>query len=169
MVNKPITNQIVDYDIAWPELYKEEAAFLLACFCDEVSIHHVGSTSIKGMPAKPEIDILIVIPERYLQSDYQNKIECLGYTRGRDLSAGHQFYKKAKAGVRTHKLHLCCEGHPDIQEKLIFKQHLENHESDFKAYGELKRKLVARGMSMADYLRQKEPFISGILSRCLKT
>ncbi|WJV54618.1 GrpB family protein [Prodigiosinella aquatilis] len=165
MVNKPITNQIVDYDIAWPEVYKKEAAFLLACFCD-VSIHHVGSTSIKEMPAKPEIDILIIIPEK---SDYQNKIECLGYTRGRDLSAGHQFYKKEKAGVRTYKLYLCHAGHPDIQKMLIFKQHLEHHESDFKAYGELKRKLVARGMSMADYLRQKEPFISGILSKYLKT
>ena len=50
-----------------------------------VAIHHVGSTSIPGMIAKPEIDILVVLKEHEDLHSYFSKIEAIGYDfRGED-------------------------------------------------------------------------------------
>ncbi len=54
--------EVVDYDPKWPELFKSEAEQVkqaLGCNC--VQIHHIGSTSIPGLSAKPIIDMLPVV------------------------------------------------------------------------------------------------------------
>ena len=163
MINKPLTNPIVDYDEKWISQFEEEAEQLSSCFFDDVKIHHIGSTSIKGMSAKPEIDILIVFPALTNLESIQCKIEALSYIRGGNLSKGHHFYKKEKNGIRTHKLHICTQGHSTIHENMAFKKHLENNTDDFIAYCNLKKQLATNGFSMAEYLHAKNPFIKNIL------
>lgn len=48
------------YDPAWPVQFEAERAALQACIGQWITggIHHVGSTSVPGLPAKPVIDIL---------------------------------------------------------------------------------------------------------------
>ncbi len=54
--------EVVPYDPAWPALYEREAAILTEAFGDQlVAIHHIGSTAIVGIHAKPIIDILPVV------------------------------------------------------------------------------------------------------------
>ncbi len=51
--------RVVDYSPAWPERYRRESAALAEVFGPElVAIHHIGSTSVQGLAAKPIIDIL---------------------------------------------------------------------------------------------------------------
>ena len=53
---------LVDYDPAWPGMFDMEAARLRAVLGDLcVAIHHVGSTSVRGLRAKPRIDMLPVV------------------------------------------------------------------------------------------------------------
>ena len=50
--------RIVDYDPSWPAIFAaecDELLTLLGGFADE--IHHIGSTSVPGLAAKPKIDI----------------------------------------------------------------------------------------------------------------
>ena len=169
MINKPLTNSIVDYDEKWINQFEEEAEQLSSCFFEDVKIHHIGSTSIKGMSAKPEIDILIVLPLFINLESIQYKIEALSYIRGGNLSKGHHFYKKEKNGIRTHKLHICNQGHSTIHQNMVFKKHIENNNDDFIAYCNLKKQLVANRLSMAEYLHGKNPFIKNILSQYNET
>jgi len=54
--------RVVPYDPAWPRQFLEEAERLRAVFGRElVDIHHIGSTSVPGLAAKPIIDILPVV------------------------------------------------------------------------------------------------------------
>ena len=56
--------EVINYDKTWKLKYKNEANRLNMLFKSIlVSIHHIGSTSIPGMAAKPTIDILIVVSQ----------------------------------------------------------------------------------------------------------
>jgi GrpB-like predicted nucleotidyltransferase (UPF0157 family) len=55
---------VVEHDPAWDTAFAHEAGALAAVFGDSLmAIHHIGSTSIPGLQAKPIIDILVVLPE----------------------------------------------------------------------------------------------------------
>ncbi len=51
-----------EYSADWPLEFEREAARLRGYFKDEIiAIHHIGSTSVPGLAAKPIIDLLPVI------------------------------------------------------------------------------------------------------------
>lgn len=52
--------RVVPYDSSWPERFERERELLLGVLDDHVlgGIHHVGSTSVPGLAAKPTIDIM---------------------------------------------------------------------------------------------------------------
>ena len=59
-----------DYDPAWPDAFEREAERLRTILGDAlVAVHHVGSTSVPGLSAKPIIDLL---PEDRTERFYEN-------------------------------------------------------------------------------------------------
>lgn len=54
-------------------------------------MHHVGSTAVKGLAAKPEIDSLVVVSEGSLLGQWQEELLGLQYGRGGDLMEGPPF------------------------------------------------------------------------------
>jgi len=53
---------VTNYDPHWPAAFEAEAEKVRAIFGDEViAIHHIGSTSVPGLPTKPIIDMLLVL------------------------------------------------------------------------------------------------------------
>ena len=56
--------QVVPHDPGWPAEFKAEAERIRSLLGDlAVAIHHIGSTSIPGIFAKPIIDILLEVME----------------------------------------------------------------------------------------------------------
>ena len=54
--------EVVDYNPVWIAAFEEEAAILTAVFGQRViEVHHIGSTAVPGLDAKPIIDILVVL------------------------------------------------------------------------------------------------------------
>jgi GrpB-like predicted nucleotidyltransferase (UPF0157 family) len=162
-----LTSQIQPYDPSWPRQYADEAARLAPIFGTTlVEMHHVGSTAAPGLAAKPEIDILAVadivdIPEAWTAGFAE-----LGYRRGGDLSAGHRFFKRDLNGVRTHKVHICDPGHPQIERMLRFRDHLRGDPDDRARYQDLKLRLEQENTDgIGQYLAAKAPFIDSILIR----
>ena len=162
-----LTSIIRDYDPEWPRLFAIEAEGLRPIFGDAlVALHHIGSTSVPGLVAKPEIDILIVVTSSEGLSEWTPRLDERGYRRGGDLSAGHHFFKRDVDGVRTHKLHVCVDGHASISERLRFRDHLREHAEDRAAYGTLKLVLEADNQGgIAEYIERKAPFIETIMAR----
>ncbi|MET7246323.1 GrpB family protein [Methylobacterium sp. EM32] len=162
----PLTNTLVEYDPHWPQMYADEAARLAGVFSDRlVSFHHVGSTAVVGLLAKPEIDILVEVHPDADAQQWTTPLADLGYRRGGDLSRGHFFFKRDVNGVRTHKLHLCMAHHPDAERMLAFRDLLRADPASRERYGEFKRKIAEdESMDMKRYLSLKEPFIATMQS-----
>ena len=54
--------EVVDYDPAWPGAFEEARAAIERLLGGLVlEIHHIGSTSVPGLCAKPKIDVDIVL------------------------------------------------------------------------------------------------------------
>ena len=162
----PLTSSIQPYDPTWPQQYANEEARLVPIFGPAlVEIHHVGSTAIPELAAKGEIDILAVIDRAGRVEDFSRSLEMLGYRRGGDFSPGHHFFKRDVDGVRTHKLHICHEGHATSVRMLRLRDHLRQHQVDRLRYQELKLKLERENTGgIQEYLAAKEPFIRAILA-----
>ncbi len=162
----PLTSSIVPYDARWPERYAEEAARLTPTFgVALIEIHHVGSTSVAELSAKPEIDILVIVNDVNIPEACTGALQRLGYRRGEELSPGHHYYRHDVAGVRTHKVHVCLEGHPTIDEMLRFRDHLRTDGKIRLQYQALKLKLEKENTGgIGEYLAGKAPFINTVLS-----
>ncbi|MET1413758.1 GrpB family protein [Roseibium sp. HPY-6] len=165
-----LTSSITSYDERWPHLFEEAAGRLRSIFGDAcVEIHHVGSTAVEGLAAKPEIDILVVVSDVSRFDRWQTDLLGLGYRRGGDLMKGHHFFKRDVGKVRTHKLHLCLSGHTQIQRMLGIRDHLRTNSADRRAYAELKLRLEKENSSgIAEYLEGKAPFLDDLYRKSRK-
>src|SRR5438067_2745830 len=165
--------EVVPHDAtAWRTAFAREARALKHVFGEAViAIHHVGSTSIPGLPAKPIIDLLVVLRETMTIGRFSSAMEALGYrVRGECLDAevpgtpGRLYFSKDQDGRRTHHTHACAVGHVEIADKLAFRDYLRTHPSRAAEYGALKHELARRfGQDIMDYIRCKEPFIRSVL------
>lgn len=130
-----------------------------------VDIHHIGSTAVKGVKAKPIIDIAVEIEE------YNNGIYCvnplrdLGYSYGgvNVLPERHYFYK---GEPRTHQIHMYQTGNEYLREQLKFINYLRKNDHARKEYQELKMLLARENKyNKHKYADKKTEFIQSILSR----
>ena len=55
---------------------------------------------------------------------------------------GRFYFSKDHNGSRTHQVHVCADGHPDIADKLAFRDYVRAHPVEAAAYGELKQRLA---------------------------
>lgn len=160
-----LTSKITEYDPRWRQQFETEATRLRPVFGESlIAICHVGSTSVDGLVAKPEIDILIVTAVQALSIDWSSGLRMFGYRRGGDLSKGHQFYKRDVAGIRTRKLHVCIAEHEQIRLMLDFRDELRRNNRLRDEYGSLKLYLERTNADgIGEYLDKKAPFIESIL------
>jgi GrpB-like predicted nucleotidyltransferase (UPF0157 family) len=161
-----LTSVITSYDERWPEMYARTAELLRPIFGETLTaVHHVGSTAVPGLAAKPEIDVLAIVTGTRDAENWTRALATAGYRRGCDLSAGHLFFKRDENGVRTHKLHVCVEHHSTAVKMLQFRDHLRNCSEDRDRYAALKLSLQAENTSgIGEYLEKKAPFIRSVLA-----
>ena len=164
--------EVVDHDSMWEAAFAEEARKLRDAFGDAlVTIHHVGSTSIPGLLAKPIIDILVVLQETETIDRFNASMEELGYrVRGECLDAeipgtpGRFYFSKDTSGTRTHHVHVCALGHPEIADKLAFRDYLRANPERAGEYGMLKQRLAAEHRrDNVGYMRGKHAFVRSVL------
>jgi len=72
--------EVVSYNPNWKEMYKEESGKIINILNDIIiDIHHIGSTAIPRIKAKPVIDILVEVKDIEAIDQYNHKMEELGY------------------------------------------------------------------------------------------
>ena len=71
---------VVAYDPRWVEQYNSEALKIKGILQDNcVTIHHIGSTAVKGLYAKPIIDIMPVVHSLEEVDGVNTEFEKIGY------------------------------------------------------------------------------------------
>ncbi|MBF8726147.1 GrpB family protein [Pseudomonas putida] len=156
-----LTSHIMPYDPQWPTRFKADKPSIASAFGEDlIAIHHVGSTAVPGLAAKPEIDVLVEVHNHHCASARDRVLIDLGYRRGSDLTPDHHFYRRDVQNDRTHKLHVCRQGHVSIARMLGFRDLLRQDPALRQQYQSLKLQLEASNVNgMAEYLEKKAPFI----------
>ena len=89
--------EVVDYNPAWPEKFEREAAAIRAVLPAEclIAIHHIGSTSVPGLAAKPVIDLMPEVSDLSLLDEWDEAMERIGLTVAGEYGIpGRRFYFK---------------------------------------------------------------------------
>jgi GrpB-like predicted nucleotidyltransferase (UPF0157 family) len=123
-----------------------------------IALHHIGSTAIPGILAKPIIDLLGVARSFERLDGATGRIESLGYTAmGAFGIEGRRYFRKDDAeGRRTNHLHVFESGSPHIERHLAFRDYLRRYPVKAGEYSALKAELVASG---APYQDGKDAFV----------
>ena len=144
----------------WADWYKEEVAQLKSILPSDTEYHHVGSTAIDGIMAKPIVDILIVAhsPDHLKQT--ANTLQNNGYiimstTQNRiSLNKG---YTENGFAERVFHLHVRLSG--DVDE-IYFRDYLKTHPAVAKEYEQLKLRLCKQYEHNRDaYTEAKTDFV----------
>ena len=95
--------EVLPYDPGWIALFAAEASLLRSVFDHEVvAVHHIGSTSVPGMKAKPIIDVLLEVRDIERVDAYNEPMRQLGYEpRGEYWLPRRRYFPKTVNGRRT--------------------------------------------------------------------
>ena len=132
------------YDANWPKLYNKHANVLRKIFTHEIILlEHIGSTSIPGMWAKPQIDILITVKDFNKIPSFYDLMKTHGYTvRGDYTSEGEEYFTKdTPDGFREVSIHILPNGHPWAIDLIDLRDYLRSHPKEAKLYSDIKRKM----------------------------
>lgn len=156
---------VVPYNPLWPTLFAEEANHIKEALGENyIEIHHIGSTSVPGLAAKPVIDILVGVRDlRGIDCKATDKIVALGYEDKAEygIPLRRFFYKQNP--IRTHNVHMYEQGYPEIERHLKFRDWLRTHEADQRAYAALKQQLALQyPRDIIRYGMGKEAFVHHI-------
>lgn len=154
---------VLPHDPAWIDAYSAEASLLESAFPDNVcAVHHIGSTAIPSVVAKPVIDILIVVRVLELVETGALAMRQFGYqVMGEFGIPGRRYFRKDNsAGTRTHHVHVYAVGNAEIQRHLNFRDYLIAHPQRAAEYSRLKLQLVEQNQRIGqNYQDGKTEFI----------
>lgn len=156
--------EVVAYDANWPSLFESEAKLIKNALGDNcIAVHHIGSTAVPGLSAKPIIDILPVVKDISQVDQCNSAMKNIGYeVKGEYGIAFRRFFQKS-SDRRTHNVHVFEEGSPEIDRHLKFRDWMRSHITDRDAYGALKADLALKFPNdMMSYCLGKDDFIADI-------
>ncbi len=156
--------EVIRYNPQWPQVFELEAELIRQALGNNcITIHHIGSTSVPGLNAKPIIDILPVV-KNILEVDKATKaMENLGYEAKGEYGIAFRRYFQKGENIRTHNVHVYEEGDPEINRYLKFRDWMRSHEDDAQSYANLKIELAAKfPQDILQYCNGKDTFVANI-------
>ena len=172
MTRNGLSVSLAQHDERWGSMFAEEAMRLRAGLAGiAVAIHHIGSTAVPGMLAKPVIDIVCEVRSLDAVDAAAPLLQDGGYrARGENGIEGRRYFTKSDAhGVRTCHLHVFERGSPAIALHLALRDYLRANPDVAADYSRLKQAIVRNGTTTrADYQAAKAPFIAKTLAAALR-
>lgn len=147
----PIRVEMVPYSGEWLVRARREMGLWKDAVGGEVcEVHHIGSTAVPGLAAKPIVDLMVVVAELSVIDGAATCLEGLGYRGWGELGMeGRRYFTKDDAaGARVAQVHCFREGSPHVERHLAFREYLRAHEAVAGEYqGE---KLRCAGLHASD-------------------
>lgn len=161
--------EVVAYDPAWPARFELERALLEPVLAPWLAggIHHVGSTAVPDLAAKPIVDVMAGVADVDAAREAIPALAALGYLDwpGDPNGGWRRWFLKPHPALRTHHLHLIEPGHPRFAAQLAFRDRLRADAELRDAYARLKRRLAAEHRHDREaYTEAKGGFVAALLA-----
>lgn len=168
--HRPYT--LEEYNPQWKETFKEVSEKVKNVLGDiAIAIEHIGSTSVEGMIAKPQIDILVIVNDLNLVATKHEEMVNAGFThhgRGYVTEDDDYFSLNTSEGKRIASIHILQNGNEKINYYLIFRNYLRTHPEERELYISTKKKLYSQHSdNYADYDGGKKDVILEIRNRAI--
>lgn len=163
LVAKSMRIRVLPPNPNWETAYTVEAVRILSAFEGvEIELHHIGSTAIRGIFAKPIIDILLIVPDLGELDRRTPSIQSLGYEAMGEFGIPDRRYfrRNSELGIRTHQIHAFERGTANSERHLAFRDYMNAHPLAAQAYSALKLHLAqAFPHNIEAYMDGKDAFI----------
>ena len=162
---------VVDYDPCWEQKYLAEAETIRAILGENcTAIFHIGSTAVKGLKAKPIIDIMPVVRDIAAVDEKQGAFEGIGYEYLGEFGMARRRYLRKGGDERTHQVHIFQEtDRINIERHLAVRDFLRAHSEIARQYGALKESLARRyPYDIEGYCDGKEAFVKDLERQALR-
>jgi len=154
---------VVKHDPLWAVQFETESQRIRESLNTIIlNIHHIGSTSIPDIYAKPVIDILLEVDDVTVLDSFNKHFRALGYeAMGEYGIPGRRYFRLDDCkGVRKFQIHAFKTGINDVIRHLAFRDYMRVHPDLAASYGTLKKQLAREHRNDMDaYITGKDSFI----------
>ena len=163
--------ELTPHDSNWADSAMDEARAISKALASNVlAVHHIGSTAIPGILAKPTLDLLVEVWELQAVDQANPAMIALGYEpHGEYGMPGRRYFVKKKGEKHTHHVHVFQKGNPEIERHLNFRDYLISHPEEARAYAELKERLAQDFRTDPEgYTEAKSDFIKRVDEKAMQ-
>lgn len=144
---RPFTVELAPHDPRWVMRAHFEAERLAAALGPRlVAVHHIGSTAIVGIDAKPIVDLMPVVRSLAEFDSAAQAVEALGYRVWGEYGIEGRRYctiNDPDSGRREVQAHVFAEGGAPIARHLAFRDYMNAHPDQARAYHDEKHRCRA--------------------------
>lgn len=162
---------VTEYSPKWAEMFAAEAEKIRAVLQENcTAVHHIGSTSVPYLKAKPIIDIMPVVKDLKRVDEVADEFEKIGYEYLGEFGISGRRYLRKGGDERTHQIHIFEESNKaDIERHLAVRDYLRAHRKAADEYGELKSRLALEFPYDIDgYCGGKDEFVKALEHSALR-
>src|SRR5262245_57231130 len=162
-----MTITVVAYDPDWPLSFARERVALEELLAPwlEGGVHHIGSTAVPGLAAKPIIDMMAGVHDLAAAAPAIGALTRRGYVHVPHRPRAYWFYQtEPGSDVRTHHLHLTEPGSDLWRERIAFRDALRSDPALCQEYQALKLQLADSHDDLAGYTADKREFAARVLA-----
>lgn len=164
--------ELAPHDPAWAVRAREAGEALSSVLGDTlIVIHHIGSTAISGIKAKPIVDLMPLVTSLADLDACADRVKALGYDwRGEFGIAGRRYCTliDPRTGTRSIHVHFFARGWPDSERHLSFRDYLRAHPHEAREYEAQRLNAAAlHPDDMAGYTDAKGPWIKACEQRAI--
>jgi len=167
---KPIPVILAAYNPDWPQMAASYAERLRALDPTLTIVHHIGSTAVPGLAAKPIIDLMPLVTDLAELDRKRSRVEALDYEWHGELGISDRRYCTLadETGMRIVQLHFFKADSPHAERHIAFRDYLRAHPKTASAYENEKRR--ARDLHPNDshaYSDEKAAWIQNVEAAAL--
>jgi GrpB-like predicted nucleotidyltransferase (UPF0157 family) len=158
--------ELQPYNPDWEHRFEWEKKSISEALGDSlIEVEHIGSTSIKGLAAKPIIDIMAGVHNLELVDAWIPSLMEIDYEFvHKPEFTDRRFFRKGLWGQGICHLHICEYDSTEWREKLLFRNYLRLHPEALREYASLKEELAQiHKFDRHAYTERKGPFIKKII------
>ena len=161
---------VVPYDERWESAFEEIKKEAEAAIGDIIlGIEHIGSTSVKGLSAKPCIDMDVIIKDYSVFDEVVKKLEAIGYIHEGNLGIKDReaFKYTDKPHLMAHHLYVCPQNSAELHRHITFRDFLRGNDMAAEKYSLIKEKAAELFPNdINGYIEYKSPCIEELYKEC---